>query len=85
MVIEIINTGIGYIQQGLEVVRTFLMKITGYLPWDANLSVMILFLAVSFLAGNFIVKRFVTRPFEFTYLPYTLLIIISIFLNLMYF
>ena len=49
-----------------------------------QLSLMILFLAVALLAGHFITKRFVTRPFQLSYLPWVLVIAISIFLNLMY-
>ncbi len=84
MVVEIINQGIGYVRQGLDVVRDFLMNITGWLPWDEQLSVMIVFLVVSLLVGHIITKRFVTRPLQLSYLPWFLIISISIFLNLMY-
>lgn len=82
--IEIINKGIGYIQQGLEWFRNLLIRIAGFLPIDAELSVMVLFLAASLLVGHFIVKRFVTRPFQLSYLPWLLIISVSIFLNLYY-
>ncbi len=84
MVVEIINQGIEYARQGLEVVRNFLVGIIGVLPWDEQLSLMIIFLATSLLVGYFIVHRFVTRPFQLSYLPWLLIISISIFLNLMY-
>ena len=84
MVTEIINTGIEYIRTGLNVVRDLLTKITGWLPWDSQLTLMILFLAISLMVGYFIVHRFVTRPFQLSYLPWLLIISISIFLNLMY-
>ena len=84
MVVEIINQGIGYVRQGLDVVRDFLMNITGWLPWDEQLSVMIVFLVVSLSVGHIITKRFVTRPLQLSYLPWFLIISISIFLNLMY-
>ena len=84
MVVEIINQGIEYARTGLNVVRDFLTKIVGFLPWDEQLSLMILFLAVSLFTGYFIVHRFVTRPFQLPYCIWLLVIAISIFLNLMY-
>jgi len=83
-ILEIVNSGIGYTQQGLEWIRNFLIKIAEYLPIDAELSVMILFLAVSLFIGHFIAKRFVTRPWQLSYIIYTLIISISLFFNLMY-
>ena len=82
--IQYLETGIGYIQNGLGVVRDFLTKITTFLPWEAQSSLTILFLILSFWAGYFITSRFVTRPLQLSYLPYFIIISISIFLNLMY-
>ncbi len=84
MVVELINQGIGYIRTGLSVVRELLIKVTGWLPWDGQLTLMILFLAVSLLAGHFIVHRFVTRPLQLPYCIWLIVIAISIFLNLMF-
>ncbi len=84
MVVELINQGVGYARTGLEAVRGFLTKIVGFLPWDEQLSLMILILAVSIFVGHLIVKRFVTRPFQLPYLIWLLVIAISIFLNLMF-
>jgi len=83
-IVEIINQGIGYARTGLGAVRDFLIKITGWLPWDSQLTLMILFLAVSLMAGYFIVHRFVTRPLQLPYCIWLIVIAISIFLNLMF-
>jgi hypothetical protein len=82
--IEYINIGIGYAKVGLEATRNFLMKITAWLPWSEELSVMIVFLATSLVIGHFIAKKFVTRPLQLPYLLWFLVISVSIFLNLMY-
>lgn len=82
--IEYLEIGILYIQNGLEVVRGLLTKVTSFLPWEAQSSLLILFLVLSLWVGYFITSRFVTRPLQLSYLPYYLIISISIFLNLMY-
>lgn len=83
--IGLLDTGMFYIQQGLEFVRGILNKVAGLIPFgETTLVVTIIFLLASLWAGNFIVKRFVTHPFQFPYLIYYLIISISIFLNLMY-
>ena len=82
--VELLDQGINYIRIGLDLIRDFLIKIAGWLPLDSNLAITILFLLVSLWGGHFIVKRFVVRPFQFSYLPWVLIISISIFLNLMY-
>ena len=84
MVVELINQGVGYARIGLEAVRSFLMKIGGFLPWNEQLTLMVLFLAVSLFAGHFIVHRFVTRPLQLPYVIWMVVIAISIFLNLMF-
>jgi hypothetical protein len=84
MVLELINQGIGYVRQGFEIVRNLLTKVVGFLPWDEQLSLTVLFLAASFFAGHFIVKRFVTKPFQLPYCIWLIVISISIFLNLMF-
>ena len=83
--ISILDEGILYIQQGLGWIRETINNLAGYIPGiEQNLVVTILFLALSLYAGNFIVKKFAIKPFAFPYLPWTLIISISIFLNLIY-
>lgn len=82
--IEILDTGLGYIQQGLDWIRGILTKVAGWLPLNPDLSVSIIFLLASLWIGHFIVKKFVVRPFSPAYIVWTLIISISIFLNLMY-
>ena len=82
--IGILDTGFGYIQQGLDWVRNLLTTVAGWLPMDAELAVTILFVLVSLYLGQFIVKRFVMHPFSIGYLFWTIIISLSIFLNLMY-
>ena len=83
-VLNFINKGVDYILSALHFVRNTLTKIAGYLPFDAEASVAILFLLVSIWAGSTIAKKFVTRPWSGSYILWTLIISISIFLNLMY-
>ena len=84
--IEVLDTGVVYIRQGLEFLRGILLKIAEFIPvGDSNLVVTAVFLLASLVIGNFIAKRFVVRPFSLPYLPWTLIIAISIFLNLKYF
>ncbi len=82
--IGILDTGFGYIQQGLDWVRNLLTTVAGWLPLDAELSVTILFLLVSFYFGHFITKKFVMHPLSGSYILWYLIISLSIFLNLMY-
>jgi len=83
--IGILDTGLGYIQQGLSWVRDILTRVAGWLPLgEPELIVTIVFLLASFWVGHFITKRFVTRPFSGSYILWYLIISISIFLNLMY-
>jgi len=84
MVIEYINTGIGFIQQGLNFIRVNLTKLVSFLPLDPQLSTTIIFLLFSLWLGGFIAKKFTTKPFSLPYLIYTILISVSIYLNLMY-
>lgn len=83
--IPMLDKGMTFIQQGLQFVRDILFKIAGFIPLgDPNLIITIVFLFASLWLGHFIAKRFVTQPFSIGYLLYTLIITISIFLNLMY-
>jgi len=82
--VGIMNDVVFYVRQGLGWVRELLMKIVGFLPIDAQLSLTILFLAVSLWLGHFITKKFVTRPFSGSYIIWYLIISLSIFLNLLY-
>ncbi|MEK6884415.1 MAG: hypothetical protein AABY22_32585 [Nanoarchaeota archaeon] len=79
-----INQGVAYALSALHFARDALTKIAGFLPLDAELSVALLFLLVSLWAGHSIAKKFVTRPLSGSYFLWTLVISISIFLNLMY-
>lgn len=84
--ISILDEGVGYIRLALGWIRDIITSASGYIPGiEQNLAVTILFLVLSLYAGNFIVNKFVTRPFSGSYIFYTLLISLSIFLNLMYF
>jgi len=82
--IALLNQGVGWILSALHFLRDGLTKIAGFLPLDAALSVTVLFLLVSLWAGHAIAKKFVTRPWSGSYFLYTLVVSISIFLNLMY-
>ena len=83
--IEFLDTGMSYIQQALQFVRDALHKVADIIPMgDPNLIITILFLLTSLWLGHFVAKRFVTQPFSMGYLLWTLVISISIFLNLMY-
>lgn len=81
--ISFLDVGISYFQQGLGFVRDTLISISSYIPGvNSSLSVTVLFLLFSLFVGNMITKKFVTQPFSMTYIMYTIIITISIFLNL---
>lgn len=82
--IGFLDQGLGYIQQGLDFIRGILTTVAGWLPLNPDLSVSIIFLLASLWVGHFIIKKFTTRPFSLPYIVWTLIIAISIFLNLMY-
>ena len=82
--ITVLDQGMSYVQQGLELVRSILNKVATLSPFDPQLSVTVIFLLASLWAGNTIAKKFVTRPWSGSYIIWTLVISISIFLNLMY-
>lgn len=83
--LQLVNDGVGYATYGIDFVRELLTKIAGYLPFmEAELAVAIVFLLASLWAGNFIVSKFVTRPMSLPFLPFTIIIVCSFFLNLMY-
>lgn len=82
--IEIIDKGFGYFQTGLGWLRDILTKLAEILPWSEQLTLMILFLAVSFYAGYLICKRFVTNPLSLSYVWWYALISLLIFIILNY-
>lgn len=83
-IMALLNQGVDYILSALHFVRDSLTKLAGFLPLDAELSVALLLLLVSLWLGHMITKKFVTRPLSGSYIIWTLVISISIFLNLMY-
>ena len=82
--LKYIDLGMEYIQIGLTWVRETLTKAADWLPWGGELTLTIVFLLASLWGGHFITKRFVIKPFQLTYLPWTLLISVLIYLCLMY-
>lgn len=83
--VKFLDDGMGYISQGLQFVRDILYKIAGFIPvGDPNLVTTIIFLAVSIWLGHLITRKFVTTPLSMSYLPWTIIISLSIFLNLLY-
>ena len=82
--IGLLDQGMSYVQQGLEFIRSILTTVAGWLPLNPELSVSIIFLLASLFIGHFIAKKFVVRPFTPVYIIWTLIIAISIFLNLIF-
>jgi len=83
--IGLLDKGMSYVSQGLDFVRDILNKVASWIPLgEPELIVAIVFLLASLFLGRLIVKRFTVKPFAFPYIIYTLIISISIFLNLMY-
>jgi len=80
-----VNEGVSYARNGLHFVKDLLTKIAGFIPViDADLAVAIVFLLFSLWLSYFIVKKFVTKPLSGSYIIWTFLISISIYLNLSY-
>ena len=81
----LLDQGMGYVQQGLNFVRGILTKIAGWIPiGEPELIVTIIFLLASLWIGQFITKKFTVKPFAMPYIIWTIIISLSIFLNLMY-
>lgn len=81
---ETISIGMGYLQQGLSIVRTGMSNLISFTGVDGKLFTLILMLGISLLLGRILVKRFVTKPWSIMYLPWTLIISLLIFVVLMY-
>ena len=83
--LNLLDKGMSYIQQGLDFVRNILNKVAGFIPFgEPNLIVTIVFLLASIFIGQFIAKKFTVKPFSMPYIIWTIIISLSIFLNLMY-
>ena len=83
--IGLLDTGMSYVSQGLEFIRGILNKIASWIPFgEPNLVVAIVFLLASIFIGQFIAKKFTVKPFAMPYIIWTIIISLSIFLNLMY-
>jgi len=83
--LNLLDKGMSYIQQGLDFVRNILNKVAGFIPFgEPNLIVTIVFLLASIFIGQFIAKKFTVKPFAMPYIIWTIIISLSIFLNLMY-
>ena len=83
-IISWIDKGISYIQIGLDWVRNIVDKVAGWLPFETSLITTILFLLLSLWLGQTIAKKFTTKPLSMPYVIWTIVIAISIFLNLVY-
>ena len=84
MVMEYLNQGYGYFSKGLEFVRGIIIKVAGWLPWEAELSMAILFLILSiFLSYKFICK-FTVHPFSTQNIIYLIIQSLMLFVIFMY-
>lgn len=81
---EIIDIGVGYVRQGLQIIRNLLIKGFDWIGISGELGTMILMLVISLLLGYFLVKRFHLKPLASGYAIWYLLISLLIFLVLMY-
>ncbi len=84
MVIEIINTGFEYLGKGLDVVRNVIIKISGWLPWEEELSLAILFLALSIFLSYKFVSKFTIHPLSTQNIIYLLVLSFMMFTIFMY-
>jgi len=81
---EYIDKGIDILKGGITTIRTFLLKLLTYLPWDEKTSLYVLFFAISLYLSYLWVKQFTTSPFSAKYIFYMLIEAILIFLIIMY-
>lgn len=83
--LNLLDTGMSYVRIGLEFVRNIFTKVAGWIPFgEPGLVKTIVFLLASLWIGQFIAKKFTVRPWQIPYVIWTIVISLSIFLNLMY-
>ncbi len=82
--IETINTGFEYLFKGLDLIRNILIKISSFLPWAEEISVMVVFLVLSLYLSYLLIKKFVTNPISLPYILYYFIIVLMMFTILNY-
>lgn len=82
--IEYLDDMVGYLVAGIEILRSFLIRIVGVLPLNEQSSLTIVLLILSFYLGYLLVRRFVVRPLSTSYVIYYSIISFLIFLILNY-
>lgn len=83
-IVEYLDQGFEWFSKGLEIVRNVIIKIASWLPWESELSLAVLFLALSiFLSYKFICK-FTVHPFSTQNIIYLIIQALMLFIILMY-
>lgn len=83
-IISTIETGVGYIRNGIEIVRSSLMKIVSFIPLDEKVSLYLIFFGISLYLALVYIKQFTTSPFSAKNLLYLFILAVLIFMILMY-
>jgi len=84
MVLQYINTGHEWLSKGLEVVRNLIIKISSWLPWEEELSLAIIFLALSIFLSYKFVCKFTVHPFSTQNIVYLIIQALLLFTIFMY-
>ena len=84
MVVQYLDTGFEWFSKGLEFIRGIVIKVASWLPWEEQLSLAVLFLALSlFLSYKFICK-FTIHPFSTQNIIYLIIQALLLFTIFMY-
>ena len=60
--IEIINTGVGYLSDALSLFRNLITKLATVLPWEAQLTYVVIIALISMYLAFLYLKKFTISP-----------------------
>ena len=82
--IEYLDRGFEWFSKGLEIVRSMVIKISSWLPWEPEFSLAVLFLALSVFLSYKFVSKFTVHPFSTQNIIYLILQALMFFIIFMY-
>ena len=82
--IEYLDKGVLYLVSGIEILRSILIKVVGFLPLAEQTALTIALFILSLYLGYLLVKKFVTEPLSTSYIIYYIIISLLIFIILNY-
>lgn len=83
-IVEYLDTGYLWFSKGLEFIRGIVIKVSSWLPWDEQLSLVVLFLALSIFLSYKFVCKFTIHPFSTQNIIYLIMLSFMMFTIFMY-